>query len=599
MYSRQFMMLKAGVPEGAILNTFLAEGIEDEEGKEILEKLKEIKGVFFMCLSCVLLLAHVLTIIWCNTTTEKRAEEARKEEEEAEAKRKKEEEEEKDKERIAAERLRLMKQGSFGGSSAKKSVSQPSFVRGKSVGSAASSTNSFSKANLRKSLPANSSAPKSNDGTSSPTTSSIATASTTRTTSSKKEDPSVAKSKMLGDIGKAGFGSLRKTKTPAGKVGVKVIDGSTAAEGSNADSSPLGTKKVWDKESKSWVSTTPLKSNVTPAAKSKFIRSRDEEEKKDESPQMVTKQVSELTSSDGIDLDESPTPPLLTRVSSPSTDFVSVETSSNGTDLLETPSGWGKRLSAADIKAQIEAVENDDDEDGEEESIEHEPQDLNLGPNSFYSPGFDQAIRNSNASWDRRPSSRDIMARIKEAEELEAKHAEVADDLKRAEMIRSRSAHKFGRDLGSIGENQTEPTNTVEVRRKTRGDDDNSEVSELSMTTYEENTLDLSKGRSIPHALFLRQDSGNAKVPFSPALTSSPSPGFLHSKGPLNEKAQEAIRMAEKGELNLPPMPVIQDESNSTVKSDAMSGKNSKAESREETEEERLRRERAGKFTPI
>jgi hypothetical protein len=52
MYSRQFMMLKAGVPDGAILNTFLAEGIEDEEGKEILEKLREIKGVFVVCLSC-------------------------------------------------------------------------------------------------------------------------------------------------------------------------------------------------------------------------------------------------------------------------------------------------------------------------------------------------------------------------------------------------------------------------------------------------------------------------------------------------------------------------------------------------------------------
>ena len=39
------MMIKAGVPDGAILNTFLAEGIEDEEAKEIIEKLKEIKGV--------------------------------------------------------------------------------------------------------------------------------------------------------------------------------------------------------------------------------------------------------------------------------------------------------------------------------------------------------------------------------------------------------------------------------------------------------------------------------------------------------------------------------------------------------------------------
>jgi hypothetical protein len=414
-------------------------------------------------------------------------------------------------------------------------------------------------------------------------------------TSSKKEDPNVAKSKMLGDIGKVNLGSLRSTKR-SGNVGVKVItsDGSNVDAANNDDSSPLGTKKVWDKESQSWVSTTPLKSNVTPAVKSNFIKSRDEEEKKENesSPPVVTKQVSELTSTDGIDLDESPTPPLLTRVSSPSTDFVSVDTTSNPTELFETPSGWGRRLTAADIQAQIEAVEAEDDE--EEDSIEHEPQDLNLGPNSFYSPGFDQAIRNSNASWDRRPSSRDIMARIKEAEELEAKHSVIEDDLRRAEMIRTRSAHRLGKDgLPIIGEDQKmEPTTSVEVRRRARAGDDDSEVSELSMTTYEDNPLDLSRGRAIPHALFLRQDSGNAKVPFSPALTSSPSPGFLHSKG-YNEKAHEAIRMAERGELNLPPLPVIHDESSSTVKSDTMSGK---AESKEETEEERLRRERAGKI---
>ena len=399
---------------------------------------------------------------------------------------------------------------------------------------------------------------------------------------------------MLGDIGKVSLGSLRKTKAPA-NVGVKVIDGSTADGAKSDDSSPLGTKKVWDKDSKSWVSTTPLKSNVTPAVKKNFIHSKDEEEKKEnECPRMMTKQVSELTSSDGIDLDESPTPPLMTRLSSPSTDFVSIDTT-DPIDSFDTPSGWGRRLTAADIQAQIEAVEAEDED--EEESIEHEPQDLNLGPNSFYSPGFDQAIRNSNASWDRRPSSRDIMARIKEAEELEAKHAEIEDDLKRAEMIRSRSANRLGRDgLPMIGEDQyVEPTSSVEVRRKARVGDDDSEVSELSMTTYEENPLE-GRGRSIPHALFLRQDSGNAKVPFSPALTSSPSPGFLNSKGHMNEKAQEAIRMAEKGELNLPPLPVIQDESSSTIKSDTMSGKDSKAESREETEEEKTRRERAGEI---
>jgi hypothetical protein len=92
------MMLKAGVPDGAILNSFLPEGIEEEEGKEILEKLKAIKA--------------------------KRAEDARKAEEEEELKRKKAEEEEKANERIAAERLRLMKQGSVGSNIAKKSAPQ-------------------------------------------------------------------------------------------------------------------------------------------------------------------------------------------------------------------------------------------------------------------------------------------------------------------------------------------------------------------------------------------------------------------------------------------------------------------------------------------
>ena len=544
----------------------------------------------------------MFTLLIPSSREEKRAEEARKEEEKEEERRKKEAEEEKEKDRIAAERLRLMKQGSIGSSSSAKKPPQSlpgptSFVRGKSVGSAASSAKtdsvSFTKVNLRKSLPANSTSAKSNDGASSPATSSIATASTTRTTSSsKKEDPSVAKGKMLGDISKVSLGSLRKTKTPA-RVGVKVIDGSAAEGAKSDDSSPLGTEKVWDKDSKSWVSTTPLKSNVTPGAKKNFIQFKEEEEKKEnESSQVAIKQISELTSS-GIDLDESPTPPLMTLASSPSTDFVSIDTT-DPIDSFDTPSGWGRRLTAADIQAQIEAVEAEDD--GEEESIEHEPQDLNLGPNSFYSPAFDQAIRNSNASWDRRPSSRDIMARIKEAEELEAKHAEIEDDLKRAEMIRSRSANRLGRDgLPMIGENQyVEPTSSVEVRRKARAGDDDSEVSELSMTTYEDNPLE-ARGRSIPNALFLRQDSGNAKVPFSPALTSSPSPGFLNSKGYMNEKAQEAIRMAEKGELNLPPLPAIQDESSSTIKSDTMSGKDSRAESREETEEERTRRERAGK----
>lgn len=509
----------------------------------------------------------------------KRAEEARKEEEAEEGKRQKEVEAEKEKERVAAERLKSMKQGNFGGNSSvpKPPQSKTPFVRKNTIGSAMSSTVS----SLPKSLPEkteNTLLLKSNDGASSATTSSIATASTSRTTSSsRKEDPAIAKSKMLGDIGKIGLGSLRKSKTDT-------TNKATTENSKIAESSPSGTKRILEKSHKSWGSKTPLKSNITPGAKTDFIKLIDEEKKEDNesSPPMLLNQGSELT--------ESPTPPLLTSVSSPSNDFVSID-STNHTDSFETPSGWGKRLSAADIKAQIEAVAAEDEGDDEEESIEHEAQDLNLGPNAFYSPGFDQAIRNSNASWDRRPSSRDIMARIKEAEELEAKHSTLESDRKRADLIRSGNCKKTGTDgLTMIDEDQT--TKTVEVRRKAKPGDDDSVVSELSMTTYEDNPLD---GRSIPQSLFLRQDSANANVPFSPALTSSPSLGFLGSKGSYNEKAQEAIRMVKTGDISLPPLPVIPDESSSTVKSDSNSIPNPKVECKEETEEEKVRRERAGK----
>ena len=38
-FSRQFRMLKAGVPEGAVLNALTDEGIEEGEAKEILTEL--------------------------------------------------------------------------------------------------------------------------------------------------------------------------------------------------------------------------------------------------------------------------------------------------------------------------------------------------------------------------------------------------------------------------------------------------------------------------------------------------------------------------------------------------------------------------------
>jgi hypothetical protein len=564
MYSRQFGMLKAGVPEGAILNTFLPEGIEEEEGKEILEKLKAIKA--------------------------KRTEERQREEEAEEAKLKKEADEEKEKELIAAERLKRMKQGGGGGSKTKfQAPSLPQgqpYIRKKTNASSVGSVGSATRASLSsaksgassakaqmlseigsmRKTSASSTAPSSSKNDRSPSPSSTITGSTSVTAaSSKREDTSIAKGKMLGDIGKMKLGSLRKTpKTPAATV-IKV----------NTE-------------------TTPQKSNVTPAYK-KSIFISDEEEKKGEegdvtmSPQRpltVKNQVSELTDSDG----ESPIPPVLARVTSPD-DSNAESMDMQATPMsFDTPSAWSRRPTARDIQAQIEAVE------AEEEEPEHQPTDLHLGPNAFHSPGFDMAIRNSNASWDRRPSSRDIMARIKEAEQLEAKSAAIEEDKKRAAMIRARN----GRDpqkrdeLAIIDESERiEAATSFEVRRKVKanGDDDSqSQVSELSMTTYEDQSLDSAlKGRSVPQALFLPSDQ--SKVPFSPALTSSPGPGFLQS-GMTPDNKRQLLRLAEEGELNLPSIPDI-DGTNSKDSNASKEGSSSGL--KVETEEEKQRRLRAEK----
>eukprot|EP00984_Skeletonema_dohrnii_P038099 scaffold40945_cov189-Skeletonema_dohrnii-CCMP3373.AAC.1 len=85
MYGRQFMMIKAGVPEGAILNSLIPMGIEGEEAKEILTKLHEIK--------------------------ERRSAEEKKAEEEAAKKAEEEKREDEMKDRIAADRLKKLKSG--------------------------------------------------------------------------------------------------------------------------------------------------------------------------------------------------------------------------------------------------------------------------------------------------------------------------------------------------------------------------------------------------------------------------------------------------------------------------------------------------------
>eukprot|EP00579_Thalassiosira_antarctica_P011857 CAMPEP_0201920094 /NCGR_PEP_ID=MMETSP0903-20130614/8791_1 /ASSEMBLY_ACC=CAM_ASM_000552 /TAXON_ID=420261 /ORGANISM="Thalassiosira antarctica, Strain CCMP982" /LENGTH=685 /DNA_ID=CAMNT_0048456755 /DNA_START=216 /DNA_END=2269 /DNA_ORIENTATION=+ len=151
-HSRQFGMLKMGVPEGAVLNSFAAEGIEDDEGKEIIEKLKAIKV--------------------------RRVKEAEKKEEMNEKKLEDEKKADIEKDRIAAERLRMMKNQKGTGSSVRRMNSTASKDGG---------------AESKKKGLANMQSSKSID--------SASTIKTDATSKKSKPDPAMAKSAMLGQIG--------------------------------------------------------------------------------------------------------------------------------------------------------------------------------------------------------------------------------------------------------------------------------------------------------------------------------------------------------------------------------------------------------------
>jgi len=174
LHSRQFMMMKAGVPEGAILNSFSAEGIEEDEAKEIFEKLKSIKA--------------------------RRAEEARRREEaeakQAEIVKKRNEEKEiiaKEKARLADQQFRgskgskLKRVSSAGVPQSKANCDKKQFARSSSMGASTHSTGASSLA--RSNSVGGSSFNKS--------TSSLGGASK----SSASTDASAAKANMLSMIG--------------------------------------------------------------------------------------------------------------------------------------------------------------------------------------------------------------------------------------------------------------------------------------------------------------------------------------------------------------------------------------------------------------
>ena len=174
LHSRQFNMMKVGVPEGAILNSFSAEGIEEEEAKEIFEKLKAVKA--------------------------RRAEETRRREEaekkQAEIVKKRNEEKEiiaKEKARLADQQFRgskaskLKRMSSEGVSQGKVNFDKNKIARSRSTGASTHSIDSSSLA--RSASVGGSSITKSN--------SSVGGASK----SSASTDASAAKAKMLSMIG--------------------------------------------------------------------------------------------------------------------------------------------------------------------------------------------------------------------------------------------------------------------------------------------------------------------------------------------------------------------------------------------------------------
>ncbi|KAL9190063.1 hypothetical protein ACHAXT_007274 [Thalassiosira profunda] len=531
-HSRQFGMVKAGVPDGAIVNSLLAEGIDEDEAREIVAQLKAVRA--------------------------RRAEEATKREEAAAQKAEREKQAEEERERMAQDRLRRMK-GQRGQWSKGSSMGGGGSVGGGSVGSAS-----------------------------------------VHSKSSIASDPSAAKSAMLGQIAGGGeaFGkaalkpaSLRQTpksipSNPAPRPGSSTILSGNLPLGAKSD-------KRWDRETKAWVAAeidtpwgdkeaatasreargTPRKSNVSKATHSL----RTEEEKKVDDavvpaegraakearetiaaaampPEMPLKTAQDLTAAfnsttpakedPGHDSDSSDTPVLVRICGSPDGEGLEEESSDVHLPAVAGSVDPFQRPSVKDIQAQITAVENEPEE----------PEEVDLAPAWMHSPAFEMALRHSNASWDCRPSSRDITARIKAVEQYEQRKEE--------------QRPPRGRSL-----------------RQAPGDDLD-DVSELSEPTYVSKE-DAFGGRTVPRSLFVPQTNG---VELSPMVTGasalSPPEGMRNFAG-------------GKGELPGPPPLADIDEKapQDSAKMDEASEGNDLASPttppKEETAEEKKRRERA------
>lgn len=217
---------------------------------------------------------------------------------------------------------------------------------------------------------------------------------------------------------------------------------------------------------------------------------------------------------------------------------------------------WDQRPSARDIQATITAVENAPDEVDSEGGRKA----IDLSPGWLHSSAFERAMRNSNASWDRRPSSKDVLAKIRAVETMEAKQDEERNGETAIVDAETplRRGHTAVVDLEKTDQaREPAPIYATALKRKTtKGGASDDEISELSDPTYqsslEQNAF---KGRTIPSALLLPQSNDFAQL--SPMVSSvnlaTPNPNE-RKHFPPGEDVEKLVRMSERGEFTLPSM---------------------------------------------
>ena len=598
MYGRQFGMIKAGVPDGAILISFLPMGIEEEEAKEILTKLREIK--------------------------ERRSAEAKKAEEEEAQKAEEEKRADEMKDRIAAERLKKLKSGKLPRSSGPPSMgllpsSSTANVARKGKKSTGEKTE-VEKADEAKKAAAMKERIAAKTGEPEKAAPGLKVAQPWA--SPGKKEKRGAKNKRWDKVTKSWVDRDLETK---GGDAVSTSVTLKKDEGDNEEFAPvhkaaaqspaLPTKKAIDpvalrssmmnqirkkspspdqskmksEEFNAFVPThTSPRRRVsidkndsvgnagTSATTTTTTTSKEVVEKKYEpkkfnpvSPRINTEKSEETKTTSSASSQSSSPPPVLLRVITESHDDVALSPQS-----FDNPSAWSRRSSARDIKAMIEAVEA---------APEDQAENMFLGPNSLHTPAFENAMRASQASWDKRPSSRDIMAKIRATEEQEA-NAEEEKALRRStkskgRMIRIDEGKNMIKQMKSQDSTDSKiGTALLKKSRSQGGINSDDDISEISMVDELSLSITSTTYASPPSPKQLKKPSAHMT---ESELNKIPKLGALN-KSDLSKTKDEASETGTDGTCK-----------NSGAKSD-------ESEPKEETEEEKLRKkkadERAKKF---